>query len=125
MSTTVDVEQAAIGIDLGGTATRFVALDTRGHVWSRFVVGTPETGSADMLGDFVVDRIVEAAAGREITSIGIGASGPIDTNGIIQNPATLPAFTGVDLLPNLNKAFGLKTEGHFVRRTVDTLKPAT
>jgi glucokinase len=101
-------DQVAIGIDLGGTATRFVSLDARGHVWSHFVVGTPAIGSADELGDFVAEKVVEVAAGREVASVGVGASGPIDANGVIQNPATLPAFTGVDLLPNLQKAFDLQ-----------------
>ena len=47
------------------------------------------------------------AAGAEITGVGIGASGPVTADGIIDNPATLPAFTGLDLRAAVRDTLGL------------------
>jgi glucokinase len=85
-----------IGVDLGGTATRVVALDDRGAITSRNVYPTPPTRSGTAVAT-LTDVISDVAAGRPIAGVGIGASGPVTVDGIIRNPATLPAFTDIDL----------------------------
>jgi glucokinase len=105
MSPATPLENLAVGIDLGGTATRFVAVDARGQVRARRTVGTPRSGNPNELRRFINQNVRTVVEGSQILSIGIGASGPIDADGVIQNPDTLPAFTGVDLLPAMEREF--------------------
>jgi glucokinase len=105
MSPATPLENLAVGIDLGGTATRFVAVDSREQVRARRIVGTPRSGNPEQLRRFINQNVRTIAEGGQILSIGIGASGPIDADGVIQNPDTLPAFTGVDLLPGIEREF--------------------
>ena len=92
-----------IGIDLGGTGTRVALVAPDGTVVDRVSYATA-TGRA-----FAVRGLIDAVRGvigtRRVVSIGIGASGPVDRAGIIRNPATLPAFTGVDLRAVLRAEF--------------------
>jgi len=88
----------AIGVDIGGTATRFVAADhTTGDILARLTVSTPHTGGPDAILAFFRAHIGQVARHARPAAVGIGASGPIDPGGVIRNPATLPAFTGVPL----------------------------
>ena len=87
-----------IGIDLGGTGTRFVAVDESGAVVARSAFATPTGIAPDAARSFLVEQARAVASGRPIAALGIGASGPVDTAGVIRNRATLPAFTDVDLL---------------------------
>lgn len=96
----------AIGVDLGGTGTRLVALDGYGDTVAQLVVPTPGAVPADAAVDFLVERVASLAGEANVRSIGIGASGPIDADGVIRNDDTLPAFTGVDLAGALAAAFG-------------------
>ena len=91
----------AIGVDLGGTATRFVSLNDDSEVVFQFIEGTPSQGSKESVVRFLVDNIRRLTAEQPIGSIGIGASGPIDAKGIIRNDETLPAFSNIDLIGKL------------------------
>jgi glucokinase len=83
----------AIGIDIGGTGTRFVAVEpATGDVLSRHTVPTPH--DPDAVTHFLREHIQTVARALRPVAVGIGASGPIDTDGVIRNPDTLPAFTG-------------------------------
>lgn len=95
----------AIGIDIGGTGTRLVALDGYGDVLAQLAVPTPVDVTAEVAIQFLVERIASLADEATVRSIGIGASGPIDQEGIIRNSATLPAFTGVAISTSLTAAF--------------------
>ncbi|GAA4396505.1 ROK family protein [Tsukamurella soli] len=101
----------AVGIDLGGTGPRVVVLDGD-EVVARVSRATP-TGFGTRTG--AVDFLVSAAAplltktGPGPLSVGIGASGPIDVDGVIRNPATLPGFSGVALLDGLQQRLGAQT----------------
>lgn len=97
----------AVGIDLGGTGTRFVALDRDGGIVGQHVVPTPAGLRAEEALAGLADGIATLAAGAELRSIGIGASGPIDADGVIRNADTLPAFTGFDLIGPLTERFGV------------------
>ncbi len=103
-----------VGIDLGGTGTRFARMDPEGTVLDRFVVATPHTGGAEEALTFFRNAFERLADGRlaardqsALRAIGIGASGPIDSSGVIRNPDTLPAFSNFDLTPLLRDAFGV------------------
>ncbi len=91
-----------LGVDLGGTGTRIVLTDDAGSVIAHRSVPTTTDASVALheLGDALADL-----ADGPVTGIGIGASGPVDSNGIIRNPATLAAYTGIDLVGELRDRF--------------------
>ena len=91
-----------VGIDIGGTGTRFVAIDpTMNQVITRATTATPTTGTPEDILSFLQDQIARVTRGQRPIGIGIGASGPVDLDGVIRNPDTLPAFTGPPLLDRL------------------------
>ncbi|MEU3294444.1 ROK family protein [Streptomyces longwoodensis] len=99
-------EPIAVGIDMGGTATRLVALHQ-----DRTVGQTTEltaelgAGTATERVERLVGRILDIVPpGHTLGSVGIGASGPVDpVDGEIHNPATLPAFSGIRLVERLRE----------------------
>jgi glucokinase len=100
-----DAGPVTIGVDLGGTGTRVVALGPGGtvleHITYRTAAGGPSAAVRDLLA-----RLAEVVQGREVAAAGIGASGPVTPDGIIDNPATLPAYTGIDLCSLVEKETG-------------------
>ncbi len=97
-----DAADVVVGIDIGGTGTRFVALDPATHrVHGRLTRPTPAVGDQEQILAFLRQNIERVADRRRPTAIGIGASGPIDRDGVIRNPDTLPAFTGWPLTHGL------------------------
>lgn len=100
--------RASIGVDLGGTGTRVLALDPDGTVLHQVSFPTARHSSSDAVGRLLAAISAAAeAAGPEIAGVGIGASGPVTADGIIDNPATLPAFTGLDLRTTVRDTLGL------------------
>lgn len=88
-----------VGIDLGGTGTRIVALDHAGRVRSRISVPTrhdPDTDVSQLITGLAT-LIQEAARQASLEAVGIGASGPVDPDGVIRNDATLPAYSHLPL----------------------------
>lgn len=96
-----------VGIDIGGTGTRFVAWSTAGGVVGRRTVATPMGVDRETPTGFLRRQIDAVVEGRPLTAVGIGASGPIDLQGVIRNPDTLPAFTGVPLVAELSSELGV------------------
>ncbi|QNE21446.1 ROK family protein [Kribbella qitaiheensis] len=96
-----------LGVDLGGTGTRVVAIDRNTSVLNEETAATPAAGSPAQVVAFLRELVDTAAGSQVIGSLGIGASGPIDNAGVIQNPATLPAFTGVDVAKELSALYGI------------------
>jgi glucokinase len=86
-----------IGVDLGGTGTRIVAVDPDARVVGEGIRPTLSDVAPDRAVAQLVDAALQVAAGARITGFGIGASGPIDADGIIRNPDTLPAYSGVPI----------------------------
>lgn len=95
---TVDPE-LVVGIDIGGTGTRFVAADpVTNQVLAQTTIATPNTGTPDDILSILREQIRLVTRGRRPIGVGVGASGPVDLTGVIRNPDTLPAFTGLPLL---------------------------
>ncbi|MBV9793405.1 MAG: ROK family protein [Actinobacteria bacterium] len=94
-----------LGVDLGGTGTRVVALDAGGAVIRQASFRTA-TGAPDAAVPGLLAELDALADGLEVTAAGIGASGPVTAEGIIDNPATLPAYTGVDICAFTEKVTG-------------------
>lgn len=96
--TPADAASAVIGIDIGGTGTRFVAMEpVTGDVFARRTVPTPIVADSDAVRTFLREHIGGVGGDRRPVAVGIGASGPVDRDGVIRNPHTLPAFTGLPL----------------------------
>jgi glucokinase len=96
-----------VGIDMGGTATRFVSLDGGGKQLAQWVSPTPNSLGAEAAQQHLFKGIDAVLDGRRPTAIGIGASGPIDAQGVIRNPVTLPAFTGMNLMEAVRTRYGV------------------
>ncbi|WP_458316684.1 ROK family protein [Mycolicibacterium brisbanense] len=96
-----------LGVDLGGTGTRVVAIDDDGRVLTEITTPT----ARDVRGGEAVAALVATlsgvAAGAPIGGVGIGASGPVDPTGVIRNPATLPAYTGIPLTRLVGERLGV------------------
>jgi len=97
------------GVDLGGTGTRAVIVDESGACLAG---ATVPTSSFDV---DAVPRLTALVAGLvedldRLAGVGIGASGPVDlTTGQIDNPDTLPQFTGLDVADGLQRALATPT----------------
>ncbi len=102
-----DGRSVAIGVDLGGTGSRFVATAPSGTVVAQSALKTPRDIDAAATVGFLVEQIRAVAQGAAIRSVGIGASGPIDPSGVIRNTATLPAFSGFDLTGALSESLAV------------------
>lgn len=96
-----------IGIDLGGTGSRFVLLDENGEVRNRLTLKTPSFHNSEVSTQFILDAIKMVAGDFKIEGIGIGATGPIDPDGIIRNPDTLQTFSDYHLVNSLSCRLGL------------------
>lgn len=99
--------EVIVGIDIGGTGTRILAMTPERDVLARLTVNTPKTLSGRTATAFLAGHIQEVVEGHRPVAIGIGASGPIDSTGTIQNPDTVPGFTGVPLCAELTDIFGI------------------
>lgn len=100
-----DPGAVTIGVDLGGTGTRVVALNSDGAVVGQETV--PTAASAHDALDALSSRIETVAEAFRLDGIGIGASGPIDREGIIHNDDTLPAYSHIPLTSLLTARFGI------------------
>ena len=100
-------EHWRLGLDLGGTGCRAVALDQQGAVIASATRRTPAQASRNAATRFLMTLIEDLGRPNAPLSVGIGASGPIDTTGTIQNPDTLPAFTGLPLVDDLQTQLGV------------------
>jgi len=93
-----------LGIDLGGTGTRIVAIDAGGSIRYEVSIATPrDVPPTEALAD-LVEQIRVASSETELLGVGIGASGPIDADGVIRNDDTLPAFSHVPLVQIISAA---------------------
>jgi glucokinase len=93
------------GVDLGGTGIRIVALDRDGVVLHQISRPTPASSAGAVSG--LVSSIAAAAAGQRLRGVGIGASGPVDSLGIIRNTETLPAFSDIQITPVISERLGV------------------
>jgi glucokinase len=87
----------AVGIDLGGTGTRVVALDTDGVIRREQTTPTAADLATARAVSGLIETVARMAAGLDLQGVGIGASGPVDAGGVIRNPSTLRAFSDIPL----------------------------
>jgi glucokinase len=93
-----------VGVDIGGTGTRAIAVVADEIVRAKDMPTAqlgrgPESQRIDNLAQLIQDVV---PTGTKMTAVGIGASGPVDiANGVINNSATLPWYTGFPLVEGL------------------------
>jgi glucokinase len=97
--------EVTAGVDLGGTGTRIVVLDRHGVVLHQVSRPTPASSAGAVSG--LVSSIAAATAGHRLRGVGIGASGPVDSLGIIRNTETLPAFSDIQITPVISERLGV------------------
>ena len=99
------------GLDMGGTAIRFVLRQDGVTLDSALL---PTASFDDCAPDAVVARLVEQIRrllppGGVLAAVGLGASGPIDLErGVICNEYTLPRFSGFPIVDGLAAALGCR-----------------
>lgn len=99
------------GIDLGGTGTRIIIRGESATISTRTLPtmlfsGIEQSQRAQALASHVRDLIPH---GMTLASLGIGASGPVDTGaGIITNKDTLECFSFFPLADELRALLGVK-----------------
>jgi glucokinase len=94
-----------LGVDLGGTGTRIVAIDSDGRVLSETTTATARDVAGVEAVRSLIATLSDVAGGAPIGGVGIGASGPVDATGVIRNPATLPAYTGLTVTRMVGEQF--------------------
>jgi len=99
-----------VGVDIGGTGIRVIALDGD-HEIAAVTLPTSsfEQYPRERRAFELAQRIRALIPGtKQLRSVGIGASGPVDTvAGVIENPATLATFSGFALVAQLSEQLGV------------------
>lgn len=102
----------AIGIDLGGTNLRGALIDEGGYIHARETHPTDIAAGRDdflqRLGVLISTlRSRAAAAGTEVTAIGIGVPGLISSSGVVLSSVNLRPLDGFDLRRYLLESTGV------------------
>ena len=102
--------QVVAGIDLGGTGCRFVIHgDEQCLAATTMLTAQLAKGSeAARVANLVETVLALVPAGSRLMGVGLGASGPVDClQGVIQNPDTLPGFSGFPIATALRQRLGI------------------
>ncbi len=96
-----------VGIDIGGTGVKGVAITEHGKALASFDI--PTSNFDDNPVEILINQIKKMIdSSYPLSSIGIGASGPVNLKTrLISNPDTLPRFTGIDLVGSLSAALNV------------------
>src|SRR5437879_13403114 len=96
------------GIDLGGTQVRVALARSDGKLNTSVKTRTPLLKTPQGMVDWAAAEIERLRGNQKVTSIAIGAPGPIDIKrGILVNPPNLP-WKNVPLTAMLSRATGAK-----------------
>lgn len=87
-----------LGIDIGGTNLKFGILNKKFELVSDFSYKMSDAVDLDGIKAILIDSILRIASNYELSSIGIGAPGIIDNNGLIVVSPNIPAFNEFNLL---------------------------
>lgn len=87
-----------VAIDLGGTKIAAAVVDAENNLGPVHRVPTPAADGPEATLDAVAAAVVVVAGGRQVSAVGIGTAGAVDTDGVIVSATrTLPGWTGTDV----------------------------
>ena len=99
-----------LGIDLGGTNTKFGLVSNRGELLWDETVPTPAQSGRDGLLKHLETAALKglARAGREVAAIGIGTAGWVNpgTGNVVYATENLPGWTGTRIAETIQQATG-------------------
>lgn len=96
------------GIDLGGTQVRVALARSDGRIVASVKTKTPLLKTAQDMVDWAAAEVDRLRGNQKVTSIAIGAPGPIDVKrGVLVNPPNLP-WKNAPLAAMLSRATGAK-----------------
>jgi len=100
-----------IGVDLGGTHVRIVALDRSERIFAQRKILTAPNRGADQTIDAILTEIraiIAEEGTTDLQAVGIGVTGPVDvTTGIVSNPYTLSGWPPTDLRNPFAESLGV------------------
>lgn len=94
-----------IGIDIGGTKTKFGMIDTKGNVVDRKIMDTNYDKEAYL--DALTKEIQEYATAYSVAGVGISAPGIIDKTGYMRTAGSIKSLYGTNLKSELETRIGL------------------
>ena len=103
-----------IGIDLGGTYTKFALLDRASVIVGENQVPTPAEKGADAVVEAMAagaeQLLAKSGVGKDdIVGVGIGSPGPLDlANGVVLAMPNIPGFKNFPLRDRLAERLGLR-----------------
>ncbi|HSR39919.1 MAG TPA: ROK family protein [Phnomibacter sp.] len=106
-------QQYAIGVDIGGTNTKFGIVDTRGDIFYRGAISTKKHKSVDKFIDDLYEAVypaIETVGGiAEVKGIGVGAPNGNYYKGTVEYAPNLPWKGVIPLADLIGDRFGLAT----------------
>ncbi|MDK2920317.1 MAG: glucokinase [Candidatus Petromonas sp.] len=99
-----------IGIDLGGTKVRVGIVDESGNIIEEITELTECEKGYEYVINKIINMINRLKNKDSVSTIGIGAPGPLDSNkGIIIEPPNLHGWKNVDIVKMIHEKTGIKT----------------
>lgn len=102
--------QIRIGIDIGGTTTKFGVIDSKGNVLDRSRISTTGHFSFDTYISLITTEINTLKKNHELLGIGIGAPNGNVHSGMIEFAPNMPWKTKLPLRDELKKHFNCPIE---------------
>ena len=95
-------QTSAIGVDIGGTSIKFALVRQDGEIARHGQMATPMTGPDAIIGAVAEGiRHLTASSDGEVTGIGVGVPGVVDSHGHVAHPPNLPGWDIVDVAARL------------------------
>ena len=99
---TSQMKRATIGIDIGGTHTRFALIDAEGHILYRSKTASRIKDGLGVFCEILLNGISETknkSASRNLflDGVGIGVPGLVDRDGVIHSSPNMPPLNGFNL----------------------------
>src|SRR5487761_1713240 len=98
----------ALGLDVGGTKILGVAITEDGTVVEEVRLSSPNSPTSLLAAlENATTHLVDTVAPRRanVTAIGIGVPGLVDSNGVLNETVNLPAVEGVAIRDELDRRF--------------------
>ena len=96
------MERATIGIDVGGTHTRFALIDAEGHILYRSKTASRIKEGLGVFCEILLNGISEtknksASRNHFLDGVGIGVPGLVDRDGAVHSSPNMPPLDGFNL----------------------------